>query len=120
MASATQHAARTPVAKISQLRWRRLDGLPPALAIVCDTIGQIDLGWIEKTNVLSNTLFETIAPVGWRAAAYQALEQTLGTVLPCFGYDDLFEEISAYYWEGTTDDELADERRTAHRRAVEL
>ncbi|MGF7152117.1 hypothetical protein FHS96_005786 [Sphingomonas zeicaulis] len=28
-------------------------------------------------------------------------------MLPIFGYDDLFEEISIYYWEGETDDEAA-------------
>lgn len=81
--------------------------LPPALVIVCDTIGQIDLGWIEKSNVLSNTLFGNVAPVGWRAAAYQALGQYLGTALPVFGYDDLFEETSAYYWDGETTDDGA-------------
>ncbi len=81
--------------------------LPPALAIVCDTIGQIDLGWIEKSNVLSDTLFGPVAPVGWRAAAYQTIGGTLGAVMPVFGYDELVEELSAYYWEGSTDDEGA-------------
>lgn len=83
------------------------DNLSPALVLVCDTIGQIDLGWIEKSNVLSDTLFGNVAPVGWRAAAYGALVQYLRGALPYFGYDDLFEEVSAYYWDGETDDEGA-------------
>lgn len=83
------------------------DGLPPALAIICNSVGQIDLGWIEKSNVLSTTLFEAVAPVGWRAAAYQALERTLHAVLPVFNYADLIEELSAYYWDGETEDEGA-------------
>lgn len=83
------------------------DTLPPALAIICDSVGQIDLGWIEKTNVLANTLNGPVAPVGWRVAAYQALEQTLGAVLPVFGYLDLIEELSAYHWDGETEDEGA-------------
>lgn len=83
------------------------DELPPAIGIICDSIGQIDLGWIEKDNVLSNTLFGNVAPLGWRAAAYKALTETLNDALPVFGYDDLFEEIAAYYWEGETDDESA-------------
>lgn len=80
---------------------------PPALAIICDTVGQIELGWIGKANVLSNTLFGRVAPVGWRAAAYQALEQSLPDVLPIFGYHDFIEELSAYYWDGATDDDGA-------------
>lgn len=83
------------------------DNLPPALTILCHSVGQIDLGWIEKSNVLSNTLVGPVAPVGWRAAAYALLESTLGDVLPVFGYADLFEEVSAYYWDGATDDERA-------------
>ncbi len=78
--------------------------LPPALAVICDSVGQIDLGWIEKSNVLSDTLSGPVAPVGWRAAAYSLLESTLGTALPVFSYADLFEEVSAYYWDGATDD----------------
>ncbi|PZR43821.1 MAG: hypothetical protein DI537_61795 [Stutzerimonas stutzeri] len=70
---------------------------PPALGIICQSLGQINLGWIEHSD----------APTGWRAAAYKALGATLGSVLPIFGYDDLFEEISIYYWEGETDDEAA-------------
>lgn len=81
--------------------------LPPALAIICESVGQIDLGWIEKTNVLANTMNGPVAPVGWRVAAYQALEQTLGAVLPVFGYHDLIEELSAYHWDGETEDEGA-------------
>jgi len=69
----------------------------PAIAIVCDSMGQLDLGWIETSD----------APIGWRAAAYAALAHTLGSALPIFGYDDLFEEISMYYWDGETDDEAA-------------
>lgn len=70
---------------------------PPAIAVVCDSLGQIDLGWIETGD----------APIRWRAAVYKALGQTLGRALPIFGYDDLFEEVSMYYWEGETDDEAA-------------
>lgn len=95
---------------IADLRVVALNGdgdLPPALGIICDSVGQIDLGWIEKSNVLSTTLFETVAPVSWRAAAYQALERTLKVVLPIFNYADLIEELSAYYWEGETEDEGA-------------
>lgn len=82
-------------------------GLPPAIAVICDSIGQLDLGWIEKSNILSNTLFGAGAPVSWRATAYQALEETLRGILPVFGYSDLFEEISGYYWDGETDDAAA-------------
>jgi hypothetical protein len=83
------------------------DQLPPAVAVICDSIGQIDLGWIEADNVLSQTLFKHVAPLGWRAAAYKALCETLVTVLPVFGYEDLFEEVSAHYWDGATDDASA-------------
>ena len=69
----------------------------PAIAVICDSIGQLDLGWIEESD----------APVAWRAAAYSALEAMLGTALPIFGYQDLFDEFSLYYWEGETDDEAA-------------
>lgn len=78
--------------------------LPPALALICDSIGQLDLGWIEKSNVLSTTLFETIAPMAWRAAAYQALARALPAALPIMAYDDLIEELSAYWWDGETTD----------------
>jgi hypothetical protein len=70
---------------------------PPAIAIICESMGQLDLGWIETSD----------APIPWRAAAYRALEQTLGRALPVFGYQDLFEEIAMYYWDGETDDEAA-------------
>jgi hypothetical protein len=79
---------------------------PPAIAIVCDSIGQIDLGWIEQTNVLANTLRGYVAPVGWRAAAYQALGQ-ISAVLPIFGFTEMMEELSAYYWDGEIEDEPA-------------
>lgn len=69
----------------------------PAIAVICDSIGQLDLGWIEDSN----------APIAWRAAAYSALEQTLGSALPIFAYQDLFDEISLYYWDGETDDKGA-------------
>lgn len=69
----------------------------PAIAIVCDSMGQLDLGWIETSD----------APIEWRAAAYAALAQTLSAALPVFSYEDLFEEISMYYWDGETDDEGA-------------
>lgn len=72
-------------------------GEPPAIAVVCESIGQIDLGWIESSD----------APNEWRAAAYKALEGTLGIALPIFGYQDLFEEISHHYWDGETDDDAA-------------
>lgn len=73
------------------------DDLPPALAITCESMGQLDLGWIEDSD----------APMSWRAAAYAALEKMLGSVLPVFGYQYLFEEISRWYWEGETDDDVA-------------
>jgi len=75
------------------------DGDPPAIALICDSMGQLDLGWIETGD----------APIAWRAAAYRAIETVLGRVLPVFGYQDLFDEISHYYWEGGTDDEAARE-----------
>lgn len=81
--------------------------LPPALAVVCNSIGEIDLGWITKANVLANTLAGHVAPVGWRAAAYKAIGETLNAALPVFGFDDLMEEFAAYNWDGETDDEGA-------------
>lgn len=69
----------------------------PAIAVICQNLGQIDLGWIETGD----------APIPWRAAAYRALEQCLGRVLPIFSYEDLFNEISMYYWDGELDDEGA-------------
>lgn len=69
----------------------------PAIAVTCQSLGQIDLGWIETGD----------APIPWRAAAYRALEQCLGRVLPIFGYQDLFNEVSMYYWDGEIDDEAA-------------
>ena len=85
------------------------DELPPALAVITDDVGQIDLGWIEKQNVLADTMFGSVAPVGWRAAAYRELATALVGTLPVFGYGDLFEEVSAYYWDGETDDDAARE-----------
>ncbi|MBV2149918.1 hypothetical protein KRZ98_16865 [Sphingobium sp. AS12] len=72
---------------------------PPAIVILCQSLGQLDLGWIETSE----------APIPWRAAAYQTLEKTLRLTLPVFGYDDLFDEISIYYWDGETEDEAARE-----------
>jgi hypothetical protein len=86
--------------ELADLRITILHGeetLPPAIAIVCDDLGQLDLGWIETSD----------APIPWRAAAYAVLEQTLGCILPISSYQDLFDEISLYYWEGETDDEAA-------------
>lgn len=80
---------------------------PPALAVICDDIGQLNLGWIGKTNLLSDTMFGSVAPVDWRATAYKALEQTLGYTLPVFTYVELVDEIANYYWDGETDDEGA-------------
>lgn len=80
------------------------DELPPAIAITCDTVGQLDLGWIEESNVLTNTLVKRVAPPRWCAAAYRTLCETLPLALPIFGYEDLFEEMSAYSWDGATDD----------------
>lgn len=77
---------------------------PPALAIICDSIGQVELGWIEQTNVLANTIKGSVAPVGWRARAYKALVGTLAAALPVFTYDDMIEELSGYYWDGQTED----------------
>jgi len=85
------------------------DELPPALAVITDDVGQIDLGWIEKQNVLSDTMFGSVAPVGWRASAYRELANALVGTLPVFGYADLFEEVSAYYWESETEDAAARE-----------
>lgn len=70
---------------------------PPAIVVICDSMGQLDLGWIEESD----------APIPWRAAAYKALEDMLGRALPVFGYHDLFDEISMYHWDGATDDETA-------------
>ncbi|WP_234831511.1 hypothetical protein [Sphingobium yanoikuyae] len=83
------------------------DGRPPAIALICDSIGQMDLGWIEKSNVLRNALFEQVAPVGLQAAAYQALATTINAAVPMIGFEDLMEELSAYYWDGSQDDEGA-------------
>jgi hypothetical protein len=69
----------------------------PAIAIVCDSLQQIDLGWIENSD----------APIPWRAAVYREIEQNLPCVLPIFGYERLFDTISIYYWDGETDDESA-------------
>lgn len=79
---------------------------PPAIAIICDSIGEIELGWITKAdNVLSNTLITgPIAPVGWRAAAYRVLDELLGYALPVFGFDQFMDEISMWMWNSATDD----------------
>lgn len=90
------------------------DDNPPAIALICDSIGQIDMGWIEKSNVLSNTLFGLVAPVSWRASAYQALAECLPGVLPIFGFDDLMEELSGYYWDSETTDEGARQALTTY------
>lgn len=81
--------------------------MPPAIVVICDSVGQLDLRWIEKSNVLSDTLFGSVAPVAWRATAYAALEETLKTVLPVFGFDDMMECLSGYYWDGETTDVAA-------------
>ena len=73
------------------------DGDPPAIAMICDSMGQLDLGWIEDSD----------APIPWRAALYRTLELMLGRVLPIFGYDDLFESMSMSYWDGAPEDEAA-------------
>ncbi|WP_454883029.1 hypothetical protein [Sphingomonas oryzagri] len=73
------------------------EDMPPAIAVICDSIGQLDLGWIEESD----------APTSWRAAAYRMLEQTLGSALPVSGYSDLFDEIALYYWDGDTTDDAA-------------
>lgn len=83
------------------------DNRPPALAVICDSLGQIELGWIEKSNCLRETAFGNVAPVHWQASAYRALVEALPAVLPIFDYDYLFEEIAGYYWDGETDDESA-------------
>lgn len=86
------------------------NGNPPAIALMCDSIGQMDLGWIEKSNALRNTMFEQVAPVGVQAAAYQALATTLNAAVPMIGFEDLMEELSAYYWDGELTDEGARHR----------
>ncbi|AOR76300.1 hypothetical protein [Novosphingobium resinovorum] len=83
------------------------DDHPPAIALICDSVGQVELGWIEKCNVLSQTMLGPVAPLGWRAAAYKALTETIPSVLPVFGFEDLMEELSAYYWDGETEDREA-------------
>lgn len=96
--------------KLADLRVAALlggDELPPAIAIICDTVGQLDLGWIEESNVLANTLVKRVAPVRWQAAAYKVLCETLPLALPVFGYEELFEEMAAYCWDGQTDDASA-------------
>lgn len=80
------------------------DDLPPAIAVICDTVGQIELGWIENSNPLSAEPGKRVAPMRWCAAAYKALSETLSVALPIFGYADLFEEMSGSSWEGATDD----------------
>lgn len=70
---------------------------PPALAIICCSMGQLDLGWIEDSD----------APIPWRVAAYKLLERTLDRVLPVFGYEALFDHFSMYYWDGEADDDGA-------------
>ncbi|MET3436034.1 hypothetical protein [Sphingomonas sp. 1185] len=72
-------------------------GKNTALAIICEGLGQIDLGWIEDGD----------APIPWRATAYSALKRMLGRVLPVFGYQDLFDEYAAINWEGETEDDAA-------------
>lgn len=94
------------IANLRVVAFRGDDQQPPALAIICDDVGQIELGWIEKSNVLASTLFGPVAPAGWRAAAYQALAKTLPAALPIFGFEELMEELSSY-WDGATDDEGA-------------
>lgn len=76
---------------------QREEGGPPAIAVICDSLGQLDLGWIEDSD----------APIPWRTVAYKLLERTLGSILPVFDYEDLFDHFSMYYWEGATDDEEA-------------
>ncbi len=83
------------------------DTLPPAIAIVCDSIGEIDLRWIAQTSALRHTMHGFVAPVAWRATVYKALEDTLGAVLPVFGFEDLFDEFGMYNWDGATTDEDA-------------
>jgi hypothetical protein len=41
------------------------------------------------------------------------LERTLGSALPIFCYDDLFDNISMYYWDGETEDTAAREALVA-------
>lgn len=96
--------------ELADLRVMVLEGegdLPPLIALICDSLGQMDLGWIEKSNVLRDALRGPVAPLGWRAAAYKALGDTLGHALPVFGFDELFEELSCYYWDGEATDEGA-------------
>lgn len=82
-------------------------GLPPAVGVACNSIGQVELGWIARDNVLSNAILFGVAPLAWRATAYNALAETLWAALPVFGYLDLIEEMSNYYWDGNTEDEGA-------------
>jgi hypothetical protein len=81
--------------------------MPPAIGIACNSVGQVELGWIERDNVLSNAILHGVAPLAWRATAYKALTETLWAAMPVFGYLELVEEMANYYWEGSTDDEGA-------------
>lgn len=83
------------------------DDLPPAIVVICGSMGQIDLGWIEKKNTLSETLCGYVAPVAWRASAYQALVACLCGILPIFGFEELIDEMAGYFWDGETTDEGA-------------
>lgn len=80
---------------------------PPAVAVICDSIGSLELGWIEKTSVLRHTALGAVAPVGWRARAYRTLVEKLKLVLPVFSYVDMFDEFSGRYWDGEETDEAA-------------
>lgn len=96
--------------EIVDLRVVALQGdadLPPVLALICDSIGQLELEWIEKSNALRNTTLEQVAPVGVQAAAYAALAGSLNAAVPMIGFDDLMEELTAFYWDGETSDEGA-------------
>lgn len=93
--------------RLAELRVTALlgnDDRPPALAFVCDTIGQMELGWIEKSSALRDTALGPVAPLGWRAAAYKALEGTINRALPVFGFEDMMEDLSYYYDVETTDE----------------
>lgn len=83
------------------------DSLPPALALICDSVGQPDLCWIEKSNVLANTINGPVAPVSYQATAYRAIVETICCALPAFTFEDMFEEYSGYFWDGCGTDEEA-------------
>lgn len=95
------------IAKLRVVALHGGDDLPPALALICDDVGQLDMGWIEQDSTLAAALTSPVAPLGWRAKAYQILVETLPRVLPIITWDGLFDELSGYHWNSETTDAAA-------------